>query len=40
MPLSRWSSFELACEAIEAGIVVDISPSTVARWLATDAIKP
>jgi transposase len=40
MPLSRWSSVELACEAIEAGIVVDISPSTVARWLAADAIKP
>jgi hypothetical protein len=40
MPLSRWSSFELACEAIEAGIVVDISPSTVARWLARDALKP
>jgi transposase len=40
MPLSRWSSFELACEAIEAGIVVDISASTVARWLAVDAIKP
>jgi hypothetical protein len=40
MPLSRWSSFELACEAIEAGIVVDISASTVARWPAADAIKP
>jgi len=40
MPLSRWSSFELACEAIEAGIVVDISPSTLARWLARDALKP
>jgi hypothetical protein len=40
MPPSRWSSFELACEAIEAGIVVDISPATVAPWLATDAIKP
>jgi hypothetical protein len=40
MPLSRWSSFELACEAVEAGIVVDISPSTVARWLAADALKP
>jgi transposase len=39
-PLSRWSSFELACEAIEAGVVVDISASTVARWLAADAIKP
>jgi hypothetical protein len=31
MPLSRWSSFELAREAIEAGIVVDMSASTVAR---------
>ena len=40
MPLSRWSSFEVACEAVEAGIVVDISASTVARWLAADAIKP
>ena len=40
MPLSRWSSFELACEAIEAGIVIDISSSTVARWLAADALKP
>jgi transposase len=40
MPLSRWSSFEVACEAVEAGIVVDISPATVARWLARDAIKP
>jgi transposase len=40
MPLSRWSSVELACEAIEAAVVVDISPSTVRRWLAADAIKP
>jgi hypothetical protein len=40
MPLSRWSSFELACEAIEAGVVVDISASTVRRWLAADALKP
>jgi transposase len=40
MPLSRWSSFELACEAVEAGVVLDISASTVARWLAADALKP
>jgi transposase len=40
MPLSRWSSFEVAMEAIEAGVVVDISPSTVRRWLAADALKP
>ena len=35
-----WSSAELACEAIEAGVVVDISASTVRRWLAADALKP
>lgn len=40
MPLSRWSSFELAMEAIAAGVVVDISPSTVRRWLVADALKP
>jgi transposase len=40
VPLSRWSAAELADEAVEAGIVADISASTVARWLAADAIKP
>jgi transposase len=40
VPLSRWSAAELADEAVEAGIVEDISASTVARWLADDAIKP
>lgn len=40
VPLSRWSAAELADEAVGAGIVTDISASTVARWLATDAIKP
>jgi len=40
MPLSRWSSFELACEAIAAGVVEDISVSTIRRWLAADAVKP
>jgi transposase len=40
MPLSRWSSLELAMEAVEAGVVVDISASTVRRWLLADAIKP
>jgi transposase len=39
-PLSRWSSLELAMEAIEAGVVVDISASTVRRWLVADALKP
>ena len=40
VPLSRWSAAELAGEAVTAGIVENISGSTVARWLAADAIKP
>lgn len=40
MPLSRWSSIEVACEAVGAGIVADISAATVRRWLAADALKP
>jgi hypothetical protein len=34
MPLSRWSSLELACGAIEAGVVAETCASTVRRWLA------
>jgi transposase len=40
IPLSRWSSAELADEAITRGIVESISPSTVRRWLYRAAIKP
>jgi transposase len=40
LPLSRWSSTELAAEAVSRGIVDSISASTVRRWLAADAIKP
>jgi hypothetical protein len=40
VPLSRWSAAEPADEAVEAGMVDDISASTVARLLADDAIKP
>lgn len=40
VPLSRWSAADLADEAVTAGVVADISASTVARWLAADAIKP
>jgi len=40
LPLSRWSSTELAAEAVSRGIVEAISASTVRRWLTTDAIKP
>jgi hypothetical protein len=40
VPLSRWSSTELAREAITRGIVEQISGVTVWRWLSEDAIKP
>jgi transposase len=40
VPLSRWSAADLADEAVTAGIVDDVSPATIARWLAADAIKP
>jgi transposase len=40
VPLSRWSSTELADEAVTAGVVEAISASTVQRWLRRDALKP
>ena len=40
VPLSRWSSMELAAQAVAEGWVTSISSSTVRRWLAADAIKP
>jgi transposase len=40
VPLSRWSSAELADEAVTAGVVESICPCTVRRWLRHDAIKP
>jgi transposase len=40
IPLSRWSSTELAAEAITRGLVSAISASTVRRWLARAVIKP
>ena len=40
LPLSRWSSTDLAAEAVTRGIVDSISASTVRRWLDADAIKP
>lgn len=40
LPLSRWSSTDLATEAVARGIVETISAATVWRWLDTDAIKP
>jgi transposase len=40
VPLSRWSSAELAAQAVAEGLVLSVSASTVRRWLAEDAIKP
>ncbi|MCA1835309.1 MAG: IS630 family transposase [Actinobacteria bacterium] len=40
IPLSRWSSTELATEAAARGVVKSISASTVRRWLGCAAIKP
>jgi transposase len=39
-PLGRWSSAELAREAVAEGLVEAVSASSVRRWLAADAIKP
>jgi len=39
-PVSRWSSAELATEAVAEGLVESLSSSTVRRWLAEDSIKP
>jgi transposase len=38
--LSRWSSAELAAQAVAEGLAVSVSASTVRRWLAEDAIRP
>lgn len=40
VPLSRWSSAELAGQAVREGLVAAISSSTVRRWLHADAIEP
>lgn len=40
VPLSRFSSSEIAREATARGIVASISDATVWRWLSTDAIRP
>jgi transposase len=39
-PLARWTCPELARAAAAAGVVEAVSPSTVRRWLADDALKP
>jgi len=39
VPLSRWSSAELAHEAISRGIVATVAAVTIWRWLREDAIR-
>jgi hypothetical protein len=40
VPLSRWSSAEIAREAVKRGIVAEVSGTAVWRWLSEDAIRP
>ncbi len=40
IPLSRFSTHDIAAEAVNRGMVAQISGSTVWRWLQEDAIKP
>lgn len=40
VPLSRFSSSEIAREAVIRGIAASISDATVWRWLSSDAIRP
>lgn len=40
IPLSRFSTSELAREAVTRGITASISGATVWRWLSADALKP
>jgi hypothetical protein len=40
VPLSRWSTEEVAREVIARGIVGHISGTTIWRWLSEDAIRP
>jgi transposase len=40
VPLGRYSAADIAAQAVAEGVVQSISPSTVARWLAEDALRP
>jgi hypothetical protein len=40
VPLSRFSARDIAMEAVQRGIVAQISGTTIWRWLNEDAIKP
>lgn len=40
MPLSRWSSAEIAQRLQQTHVVSSIAPSTVRRWLAAERLRP
>lgn len=40
VPQSRWSTADLAAQAVDEGLVDSVSRSTVRRWLDADAIRP
>lgn len=40
LPLSRWSSPDIARQVVASGLVATISGSTIWRWLHQDAIRP
>lgn len=40
VPLSRWSSSDIARHVCQSGLVASISGSTIWRWLHQDAIRP
>ena len=40
LPLSRFSRSELRRQVLAAGIVADISGTTIWRWLHADALRP
>jgi hypothetical protein len=40
VPLGRWSLGELRAEVLTAGLVEEVSTTTLGRWLAEDVIKP
>jgi hypothetical protein len=40
LPLSRWSTSDIARQVCHSGLVATISNSTVWRWLHQDAIRP
>ena len=40
LPLSRWSTPDIARQVVASGLVATISGSTIWRWLHQDAIRP